>query len=339
MTAAAKLRSETHTHEGLRPLDARRDMKAVAQVIETAFAGQLDANGRRMIRDMKTLGRFGWIGWLAAQLILPPAAYPLGFVWEQGGSVVGNASLLPAERYPGRWVLANVAVLPEYRRRGIARALVTSAIDLAARRGGRELVLQVDQRSEHARRLYETLGFNVQTTRTTWWRSAGARLPQTETPLQIHPRRDEDWPQQYALARSLFPEGLVWPTPLRAEVFKPEPLSSALGLRRSRHWGWYKASGRIGATLTARLGVEARHWRFILLVAPDLQGVAEEGLLLHGLRELAGAQLPTTLDYPSDMAAQALASLGFHPQRSLTWMQMDLRTGTATTGAQIEHTE
>lgn len=330
MTAAAKVGTHSPTHEGLRPLNARRDMRAVARVIETAFAGQLDANGRRMIRQMKTLGRFGWIGWLVAQLILPPAAYPLGFVWEQDETVVGNASLLPDGRYPGRWILANVAVLPEYRHRGIARALVTSAIDLAARRGGLELVLQVDVRSEPAHRLYESLGFVTQTTRTTWWRSSDSRVPaEPETPAQIRPRRDEDWPQQFALARSLFPEGLLWPSPLRADVFRPEPLSGALGLRRTRHWAWYEESGRIGAALTARLGAEARHWRFMLLVAPDLQGVAERPLLIHGLREVDSAQLPTTIDYPSDLATDALASLNFRAKRSLTWMGLDLRSGDA----------
>ncbi len=330
MTAAAKIGTHSHTHDGLRPLNARRDMSAVAKVIEIAFAGQLDANGRRMIRQMKALGRFGWIGWLVAQLVLPPAAYPLGFVWEQDETVVGNASLLPDGRYPGRWILANVAVLPEYRHRGIARALVTSVIDLAARHGGLELVLQVDVRSEPAHRLYESLGFVTQTTRTTWWRSTDARLPaEVGTAPQIRPRRDDDWPQQYALARSLFPEGLLWPSPLRADIFRPEPLSGALGLRRTRHWAWYEESGRIGATLTARLGAEARHWRFILLVAPDLEGIVEKPMLVHGLRELKDAQLPTTIDYPASLATDALTSLNFQAKRSLTWMALDLRDGNA----------
>ncbi len=149
------------------------------------------------------------------------------------------------------------------------------------------------------------------------------------TPAHIRPRRDEDWPQQYALARSLFPEGLLWPSPLRADVFRPEPFSGALGMRRTRHWAWYEESGRIGATLTARLGSEARHWRFILLVPPDLQGFVEKPLLIHGLRELKAARLPTTIDYPAGLAVDALQSLDFQARRSLTWMALDLRTGTA----------
>jgi ribosomal protein S18 acetylase RimI-like enzyme len=327
VTAAAQTGLGRRTHDGLRPLNARRDMRSVASVIEAAFSGQLDSAGRRMVRDMKALGRFGWFGWVVAQLILPPAAYPLGFVWEQDGEVVGNVSLLTAEGYPARWILANVAVLPGHRRRGIAHALVSAAIDLAARRGGREAVLQVDVRSQTARHLYEGLGFTTQATRTTWWRPSTGVQPEGETPANIRQRRDEDWPQQYALARSVSPEGLRWPFPLRADVFRPDPFARALGFRRKRHWAWYDDSGKIGAALTAQLGSEARHWRFTLLVSPELQGVAEGPMLAHALRELAFSNLAATVDYPTGLAKQTLSSLGFWPKRALTWMRLDLHGG------------
>jgi ribosomal protein S18 acetylase RimI-like enzyme len=326
VTAAARLRSQPRGRDGLRPLNPRRDMTAVATVIERSFAGQLDANSRRMIRQMKALGRFGWLGWVVAQLILPPAAYPLGFVWEEGGSVVGNASLLPTDRTSSRWMLANVAVLPEQRRRGIAHAMVAASIDLAARHGARELVLQVDVRSDAAHKLYESLGFGTQTTRTTWWRPAETRLPEISSDSPIRQRREEDWPQEYALARSLFPEGLRWPMPLTADVFRPEPFARALGIKRARHWVWYDDSEKVGAALAAQLEAEARHWRFTLMVPAELHDIADGPLLLHGLHALKAAQLPATLDHPTGLATQALMSLGFRPERSLTWMRLDLRS-------------
>jgi hypothetical protein len=235
--------------------------------------------------------------------------------------------LLPAERGSGRWILANVAVIPGYRRRGVARALVTSAVDLAARRGAREIVLQVDVRSEPARRLYEALGFEEQTTRTTWQRPSEASELAAEPDPHVRERRDRDWAQQYALARSLFPEGILWPMPLSADVFRPEPFSGALGFRRIRHWVWYDDSDRVAASLTTRLGAEARHWRLILMVPPDLQGIAEVPLLARGLRALEGARLPAALDYPADRATRSLEALGFRPRRSLTWMRLGLHNG------------
>ena len=68
MTAAALARSRG-AESGLRRTDPRRDLAGVAQVVQTAFAGQLDSTGQRMLRDMRLLGRgrAGWVGrWVAS---------------------------------------------------------------------------------------------------------------------------------------------------------------------------------------------------------------------------------------------------------------------------------
>jgi ribosomal protein S18 acetylase RimI-like enzyme len=322
MTAAAHVRPAQANLDGLRPLNPRRDMRAVAEVIEIAFAGQLDANGRRMIRQMKTLGSLGWFGWVAAQLVLPPAAYPLGYVWQESGRVVGNVSLLPSDHLTTRWVIANVAVVPEFRRRGIARALVTAAVDLGAQRGAHEVLLQVDLRAEPAQRLYQTLGFTTQAVRTTWWRAAHRPLPASLPDPHVRVRPDADWPQHYALVRAQYPEGLVWPTPLSADIFRPERLGAALGLHRTQHWIWVDDDGHMAAALTARLGGEIGHWRYILAVSPGARGRAERPLLARALREGQAARLPVNLDHPHGQAVEALRSLDFEAERSLIWMRI-----------------
>ena len=172
MTAGVLARQAPAT-SGLRPIDPRRDMAQVADLIEVAFRGDLDPMGRRMVREMRAMGRAGWIGWALSRVLLPPAARPQGFVWEQDGRVVGNAGVLPVRGFPERWVLANVAVSPEYRRRGIGRQMVEAAIDHARQGGGESLYLQVGQDNGPARYLYEALGFQTLTTRTSWRRHAG----------------------------------------------------------------------------------------------------------------------------------------------------------------------
>ncbi|MCH8337810.1 MAG: hypothetical protein IH858_03040, partial [Chloroflexi bacterium] len=56
---------------GLRPIDPQRDMGQVADLIEMAFSGDLDRTGRRMVREMRTLGRMGWVGWALSRVLLP----------------------------------------------------------------------------------------------------------------------------------------------------------------------------------------------------------------------------------------------------------------------------
>ncbi len=144
MTAAALARTLT-AETGLRRSDPRRDMAGIARIVQTAFAGQLDASGQRLLRDMRWVGRAGWFGWLLGSLILPAGAMPDGFVWLDAGRIVGNLSLLSVEGDPHRWVIANVAVDPDHRRRGIGRGMVQAAIDLARQQRARTIVLQVDR--------------------------------------------------------------------------------------------------------------------------------------------------------------------------------------------------
>ena len=79
MTAAAARLAGGRS--GMRPVDARRDLAGLADVIDAAFADHLDSAGRQMTSDMRRYGRLGWFGWLAGRFFLPPAAFPYGYVW------------------------------------------------------------------------------------------------------------------------------------------------------------------------------------------------------------------------------------------------------------------
>jgi len=72
--------------------------------------------------------------------------------------------------------LADIALLPEYRRAGIGTALVKELM-LEAGRRGLPLRLQVERSNEPARRLYERLGFST--------------TGENDTHFQMEYRRDE----------------------------------------------------------------------------------------------------------------------------------------------------
>jgi GNAT superfamily N-acetyltransferase len=83
-----------------------------------------------------------------------------------GGRLVGGATvvLVPgsplAERLePGTAGLRMLAVDPAAQGTGVGRALVEATVELCRRRGLRRLSLHTHEIFEHARRLYESMGF------------------------------------------------------------------------------------------------------------------------------------------------------------------------------------
>src|SRR5205085_8320366 len=55
----------------------------------------------------------------------------------------------------------NIAVLPEFRRAGVATSLLTHALAEGARLGARRATLEVRRSNDAARLLYERFGFTV----------------------------------------------------------------------------------------------------------------------------------------------------------------------------------
>jgi len=67
--------------------------------------------------------------------------------------------------------MMNVAVHPDFRRRGIAEMLVTALVDALKQRGSRCLTLEVRASNEPARTLYEKLGFSQVGLRKNYYRN------------------------------------------------------------------------------------------------------------------------------------------------------------------------
>ena len=85
----------------------------------------------------------------AGHLSLPGT---FGFVHEAGGIVLARAAADEAE-------ILTIAVAPEARRRGVARALLRAAIAAAGARDAATLFLEVSAANSIARALYESEGF------------------------------------------------------------------------------------------------------------------------------------------------------------------------------------
>ncbi|HLE26541.1 MAG TPA: GNAT family N-acetyltransferase [Anaerolineales bacterium] len=326
MTASSL--TESASRDGLQPVDFSRHLGGLADLIELCFADDMDAGGLSTIREMRFLNALGPVLRLLMPLGFSHALWNLGFVWMESGRVIGSVSAQRAAARSRAWLVANVAVHPDYRRRGIAFALMQATLELIRSRRGAEAILQVDDDNHGAIELYRRLGFAHMMTQTAWRRPARLETPPHQpAPMDIRLRARGEWADQLTLAALVRPHGLAWNRPLRPEDFAPglwTRLDRFLAGQGEEHWV-AEAGRKLVGSLTVRRNVGDGH-QLILLVHPDCRGQLERPLLVRGLRR-ASPLWPVRVEHPSaDEAADAvLRDLSFQPVRTLRWMRAEIR--------------
>jgi ribosomal protein S18 acetylase RimI-like enzyme len=213
---------------GLYPVKLSRDLADLADLIELSFADAMDESGRAAIQEMRALSKMGTGLDVLGRLNDLAAGISHGYVWIADNKLVGNVSVYPADWPSGMgkaWIIANVAVHPDYQRRGIARRLMQASLEMIAKHGGGQAILQVDYDNTGAIQLYESLGFIKERAFTTWWRSAMAAPPgHTTADVYITRRKRNEWRAEYNLAERVRPNergGLGWLKPLHKREFAP----------------------------------------------------------------------------------------------------------------------
>ncbi len=326
---------------GPRPLDPSRDLGQVADLIEAAFGDDMDEEGRRVLQEMRAISYIGLV--LGAVVSFTGGelweAFG-GYVWEEGGRVVGNVSLNPLTPAEDRWQISNVAVDAPYRRRGIARRLMALALAEARRQGGTWALLQVRHDNEAALALYRSLGFEALGGETfmAWEGTLPIPLPalggqEGESELVVRPIQPREWPAEWDLARAAVPPLMQWERPLRPHQFRRSPLpgwwvslSRWLSGRETHTLGAFQGRALL-ARLHLRVDRPAGQANLGVLVAPEARGQVERPLLREGLALLPkGGRLRVEAQFPMEQAAvrDALEGLGFQHLRTLVHMRLDL---------------
>ena len=220
--------AKTNDHPNLRPLNVLRDLSTVADLIELCFSPTMDNDGQRYLSDMRRASRDdSFLRW--ASHVTETASLPLmGYVWEQDGRIIGNASLIPFRDKGKRiYLVANVATHPDYRRRGIGRALTERVMKQARDKNASAIWLHVREDNPGAIRLYQELGFQEVARRTTWQASPEPRLSYPDSPIKIVPRHPRFWPLQQDWLRRTYPRDLNWYQSWNINALRP-------GL-----WNWF----------------------------------------------------------------------------------------------------
>jgi [ribosomal protein S18]-alanine N-acetyltransferase len=99
-----------------------------------------------------------WSRSMFAAELRKPSGLAIGAYAEETGELVGYAFV---SRYVDAWHVMNVAVAPEFRRRGIATELLELVFALTAADQRRGYTLEVRVSNVEAIRLYERLGFEA----------------------------------------------------------------------------------------------------------------------------------------------------------------------------------
>ncbi len=141
----------------LRSWDFEKDVEQVSKLLELVFEEELASKGLEMqniFDEYRSLFPFLKI----MSLFNKNYKHALdGFVVENSEKEIIASVNIGYGIY--HWEIAMVATHPEYRRKGLARKLVTKAIDHAKELGAKICVLEVKDINEPAYNLYRSLGF------------------------------------------------------------------------------------------------------------------------------------------------------------------------------------
>ncbi|MBI3738343.1 MAG: GNAT family N-acetyltransferase [Chloroflexi bacterium] len=314
----------------LRPLNILHDLPQVADLIELCFSSTMDDDGQSYLQQMRRASRDNsFLRW--AGTVVDSASLPLtGFVWEENGKIIGNASLVP-HTYKGKKIalIANVATHPDYRKRGIGRALTERVMASARQKGARELWLHVRDDNPTAIKIYADLGF-VERARRTTYHSTSAPLPSgTLRPAQgdasngvtVSQPTPRDWPLQRAWLERAHPDELRWYARWDWDILGPglwHWLYRSFVEYDVRQWA-ASMNGELLATVSWMF--TARGANMLWAAAkPDGDAAGLRSVLEAARRDLAYHR-KLTVEYPAGEMVEAIQSAGFNASRTLIWMR------------------
>jgi ribosomal protein S18 acetylase RimI-like enzyme len=327
MSAATKIWTPPVSYPApLRPFDVRRDLARVADLVEVCFSDTLDRDGERYLRQMRSASQnSSYMRW--ASLTSEWASVPLsGFVWEEDGQLVGNASLIPYHLHGRRhFLIANVAVHPDYQRRGIGRHLTQRAMDQARQRGVKSVWLHVRENNDTAVNLYRSLGFLERARRTTW--TSPANFPFDLAPPALPPgiriggRSARHWGIQREWLSQTYPANLTWHLPLDLNALRPGLFGGLYRLAinaDTRQWSVLHNAQPLAFLSWQEAASNSQYlW---LAAPPSTDPLIIRALLIHARRRLP-AHRGLSLDYPARQLVDAIQAAGFVEHQTLIWME------------------
>ena len=322
MAAISETIAPSAAKKHLRPFDVRRDLGEVADLVELCFADTLDPDGRDYLRRMRSAANSSSLlgmaqGWSSAPMT--------GFVWEENERIVGNLSLIPYFLKARRcFLIANVAVHPNYRRAGIARQMTDAGIRYARERHAPAIWLHVREHNEAALGLYRSLGFAQRAVRTTWHANPDPATAETPAGLRFITPGKGNWPQVRAWLDESYPPELTWHMPFHLNSLRPGILGTIARMAYNtyvRQWGAVQAGRLRAAAVWQATGSSSN---VLWLAAPEGGDPLVVQALLEHILKRAPTRRGLLLEFPARRFDQAIRQAGFTEQQTLVWMELGL---------------
>jgi GNAT superfamily N-acetyltransferase len=324
----ARVASQSQSQfRGARLFDPIRDLGAVARLLEEAF--RPDHNFP--FSDVPMLRDFGIFLWTLGYAPGFPES-TTGFVWVEDGRIVGNVTLSPDEGRLDRYMITNVAVKPDYRRQGIARALMQRSIGHLRTLNVKTALLNVRPNNAGAIKLYADLGFREIETRGEWTRPSSRTAPQGMWHhVAPRPLREADRDAVSELVRTATPtKSQVLPARNDFNITWDERVAEAVGDffigQVTERWA-LEIDRRVAALLLVRAQRLATPHRVSVEAHPDFRGRVEGDLVAFALRELARFPPRQVHAFGTSTHREwidALEQNGFKMQNALTLMTLAL---------------
>lgn len=338
--AAVLTHSQSQKHFGLRPMDPMKDLRGVADLIEEAFASDLDRSGQSALRELRWLSYMGPILWWMVYLSPDHSDFLSGFVWEENKKIVGNITINRTAPGSKRWMISNLAVAKNYRQRGIARGLMYTALELVKEYNGTSVSLQVRADNTAAKKLYESLDF-IPVSGTTYLSAQNVPIVEADEEISLpdgitlrsQNYSSADIRRAYDLASASIPIALQKEWPLRQRHFQlsdKERLNNyfrrLIGAGASARWIVEDGQRFIGLA-NIQPGFLREAHRIELIVHPDWRGSLEKPLVARALRYLwpwrkNGLMIKQPAEHVE--AIQAYKACGVREEQTLIWMKLDM---------------
>jgi ribosomal protein S18 acetylase RimI-like enzyme len=177
----------------------------------------------------------------------------LGFIAEEDGRPVGLMNYARNNKEP-EWFLFNAAILPEYRRRGIAKQMMDAMLDDLRRRKARALFLNIISQNVPSMQLCQGAGFEVYSSSFEMDLEAGLAIAEPVLPpgWTVTPRSRFDWRTEFELAKKITPENVARYEPLVESRFRVPfvrpimgPIFERTGGNRSRRFTLRAPNGEV----------------------------------------------------------------------------------------------